>query len=357
MAPPKVTGNKFGRKHLAIGAWSNPHKVIEMLEIPAKVRVSLQDKLIARGLWVSLYLPVSSDDAGVVACTCVKETSTIGDRQCLSCYGTKYAPGYQKFLCDTHFWCSAEVSDMTLTNVSTLTTKKAHVLALSSGATTGTIVTQDKAFSQPATGSWELKLDAFGRSAGATVGLEFSINAGGSWTAVTLTADTRGYTGSISLPAAGNIRFRITLSRTSTSVLSPAFEIVRIRRVRTEDENQRTIIQRSDHVAGTILILRPWIQEQDSIESGRGRVIDHMADRTWTAPLDFFDTSITPDTPAVKINDHLGGHPFYKYVKGAQTDIEYVLTKTYWSDKMGTFTHQYFDDRKAQEGEPYHSVW
>src|SRR5687768_3198576 len=171
--------------NLAAGYWGrSPWKRVQLDQTPQKIRAWLQDKLITRGLLADLYLPVSSTTSGVVSCTCTKDTTDQADRACLTCYGTKYAPGFLRFLSQTYFWCSAEAVSFTLTNVSASTTKKAHVLLLDSAATSGTIVTQDKAYANNADAvAWEVKLEAFRRATGSTFTLEFSTNGGGAWTA------------------------------------------------------------------------------------------------------------------------------------------------------------------------------
>lgn len=332
------------------------------MQVPEKIRVWLQDKLITRGRWVDLYLPVSASTPGVIGCTCVKNTTDSSDRACMTCYGTKYAPGFVKFLHQTQFWCSAEHTLFTLINAQASTAKKANVIMLSEGQLTGTIETTDKTFDNVNALAWEIQLVAYKRAAGTTFTLEFSTDTGTSWTPVTVTenAPGAGYTGTIAgsaLYGTGNVRFRVTMTRSAASAQTPMFEIIRLRRARAEDENQETIRRRPDHVTGRILILRPWVQEQDSIEPGRGRLMEHVGDRTWTAPLDFFDASLVPDTPLCRIDDYAGPHPFYVFSSGIQQGTRYVIVKMNYNDQFGIFTHQFFDDRRAQDGENYALVW
>lgn len=358
--------NKLSGQHLAPGYWGSPWRFVELSQAPARVRVWLQDKLVARGRWAYLYLPASSATSGAVACTCTKNTTDQADRACLTCYGTKYAPGFLRFMHQTLFWCSAESSSFTLANTTLTTTKKAHILTLATGQTSGTIVTQDKAYANSAGRDYEVKLEAYRRASGSTIALAFSTNGGGVWTNVTLTevaAPGHGFTGTIpaaSLVGSGNVRFRVTLTRASSGDLTPAFEIVRLRRPLSENENRQLTRRRGDHSSttpGRILILRPWIVEQDSLEDGRGKLIEHIGDRTWTAPLDFFDTSLTRDTPSCRVDDAEGPHPFYVFTSGIHAETRYVITKTSYNDQFGLFTHQFFDDRRAQNGESYHLVW
>lgn len=357
----------------AVGNWSNPWKRIEADQTPAKVRAWLTDKLIARGKLVGLWLPVDASTEGVVACTCVKDTTETGDRRCLTCYGTKFAPGYLKFMHDTNFWCSAEADDFTLTDVEVSTLKKVNVLTLVDGATTGIIETQDKTFANPRLVDWTLRLDAFTRSVDATLTLEWSINAGDDWNAVTLTAPATGaygHTGTIDavdifdpddvdeVPlTTGDIRFRVTMTRASADDLTPAFEILRMRRTTPENNNRLIVRNRPDYSAGKVLILRTWVQEQDSLEANRGRVTEHQADRAWTAPLDWFNTALTAETSAVRVKDAAGPHPFYEYSSGAQAGTRYAVVSVSYNEQYGIFTHQALNDRRTQDGEHYWLVY
>ena len=355
--------NKLKGKHLAVGTWGSPWRYVRALEVPERVRVWLQDKLITRGRWVDLYLPVNASTPGVVPCTCVKNTSDSSDRACLTCYGAKFAPGYVKFLRETLFWCSAESSSFTLTNVLVSTTKKANVFVLADGQTSGTIVTTDKAYDNAPGVDWEVKLEAYRRATGSTFLLEYSKDSGVSWHTISLTevpSPGFGFTGTISglsLLGSGVIRFRITMTRLSANDLTPSSEIVRLRRVRTENENESLQDQRPDHVSGSILVLRPWVQEVDELQAGRGRLIEHMADKTWTAPLDLFDTSLTVDTPPCRIVDELGPHPIYQLVSGVQQSTRYAIVKVSYNEAMGIFTQMWLDDRRIQDGESGHLVW
>lgn len=353
---------KLSGSHLAVGAWSNPWKRTNAEQMASKIRVLLQDKLITRGRFVDLYVPVSSNTAGVVQCSCVKETNSTADKTCLSCHGTRYAPGFLKFLTETIFFDVAENANFTLSNTELYTGHKPNQIVLSSGQTSGTVETSDKSFTNPNDLDWDLRMQAFNRASGNSISIEFSTDSGMSWSPIiTLnkagSSDILGSISGASLSGSGNIRFRITLSRANATDLSPTFQIVRVRRLRTEDENSYITKARTDHVNGQILILRPWIQEQDSVDPMRGRLIDHIGDRTWTAPLDFFDTSITKDSTSTRVDDTLGLHSFYRYTAGVQPQTNYVITKVSISDQLGTFTHQYFDDRRAQDGEAYSLVW
>jgi hypothetical protein len=370
-SPPANRVQKLFRAPYAIGHWSNGYTRLECGQEATKVRVYLEDKLITRGRWADFWLPVRPDTVGVVPCTCVKDTVPSSERTCLSCHGTKFAPGFQRFLHQTQFWCSSEAANFTLTNTFVdRSTKKANIIALSPNTLTGTIITQEKGFTNPLLLDWSVKLDAFSRVAGNTFTLDYSVN-GGAWTPVAVTTKYQspisttpmlsfGYTGTISgaaLGTVGTIRFRVTLARATVADLSPTFEILRMRRVSSECQNPRLYNDRPDGQPGQILILRPQVQEQDSLDPMRGRFVEHLGDKAWTAPLDLFNLDIRRDTPEAMVDEYLGPHPFYRFSSGIQVNTLYVITRRVFNDGMGLFTQQWFDDRRAQDGEPYWLVW
>lgn len=355
--------------NLAVGTWKNPHKRQRMDQTAQKIVVYLRDKLITMGRTAFLYEPVEATTAGVVSCTCTKDTTQSADRNCLTCHGTKFAPGYHKFLHSTIFFCSAEAQSFTPSTIEIFDAKKGQVYVVETGSTTGSVVTTDKAYSNPNNEDWEVKLDAFERADFQSITADFSVDAGTTWMSISLTKGSipgTGYTGTIAgtdLAGDGDVRVRITLNRANPTDLSPAFEIIRIRRKLVENQNDLRLKRfRPDYVDGSILILRPWVQEQDSFEPGRGRLMDHLGSRTWTTPLDFFDTALTPNTPVTRIKDGdlgTGPHAFFEFNAGVQTTTRYALVKAYYNEGFGptVFTHQYFDDRRIQPGEALYSVF
>lgn len=363
--------NKFNKAHLAVGLWSSPNRLIKTLQIPERIRVMQQDQLILLGRVVSLYLPVAWDSPGVVPCTCKKDTTNNSERLCITCFGTGYSPGYERFLHQTIHFSSSEASNFTLTNTEVSTLKKVNTIALSAGQLSGTVTTQNKAYNNTPGKDYEVKLDAYRRADSQMITLEFSIDSGSTWNDVTLTKVPGpldpslpfigfGFTGTIAgvnITGSGNIKFRVTMTRASANDPAPHFEIVRARRVLSEHSNPLILKQRPDYTHGNILLLRTFTSEQDSLDSSRGRLTDHLGDRSWTAPLDFFDTSLTHDTPACRITDYAGPHAFYEHVTGVQATNRYVMTKTNTSEQFGVFTYQDFDDRRVGNGEAYQLVW
>lgn len=341
--------------HHAIGYWGGegPWRRVNADQSPAKVRALLQDKLITRGKWAYLYMPVSSNTAGVVACTCVKDTTTSADKACQSCFGTHFAPGYLRFHHTTYFACSAQAADFTLVNTELVTLIKPHRIFLVDGATSGTIETEDVAFTNPNDANWETDLRGYVRETGSTVTAEFSTDLGVSWDPIADINDTL-----VKPTGSGTIRFRVTMTRASANDLPPAFEIIRIRRPNPESRNRRLVFARPDYVAGKILVLRTWVQEANLLEAARGRLLEHQGDRAWTAPLDFYDPSITPNTTAARVDDFHGPHAFYALTDGAVSSHRWAITQVDVSTQMQEFTHQFWDDRRTQADEaPYSFVW
>lgn len=339
----------------AYGYWGrSTYKRVQAEQTSGKIRALLQDKLLTRGVPAWLYLPVTATTPGVATCTCVKDTNRANDRPCNECYGIGLVPGYTRAMHETVFFGASEVGTFTLASTFVDQRIKPHRILLSAGATSGTIETPDKTYTNTDSDAWETGLDAFIRDSGNTVTAEFSTDFGGTWTDVADINTTNTPVGS------GSIRFRITLTRAAATDRSPAFEIIRARHVNSGAYNETHILDVREGVSrGQILVLRPWIQEQAQSDTGRGLTVDWMGDRSWTMPLDFFDTTVTADTPAARISDQKAGpHPFYEYASGIKTGDRVVMTSFKYNEEFGIFTHQSFDERKAQPNEdPYGIVF
>jgi len=349
--PQKVKGS-----HLATGYWgNNPRCHIEQNQIGDKLKANLQDALIAEGKPVNLWLPVSRTTPGTYPCTCDKDTTSRADVKCLSCYGTRKVPGYLRFQHELVFFSTAkdEVALYTLTDTERDLSIKPNRIRLTSGALTGTIETNDKPFTNPAGLDWEFEVAAFRKFATDTIGAEFSTDGGGTWTDITLINGAAKPTGT------GTLRFRVTLTRAATTTDSPDFEILRVRRAQPENQNPVAAGVRDDLQPGQILVLRTWYIEKTSRQLQVGRQTDFDSDRGWTTPLDFFDITITPDTPPAKINDREAGpHPFYEHAFGVEQGERFPIFQVSVSEQIDfTFTHQAFFDRRAQDGEIYHLVF
>jgi hypothetical protein len=348
----------MGRKgggHTAVGYWGrNPHCRIKQEQTGDKIKVLLQDKLIAMGRPTELWLPVKETTPGTVPCTCDKDTRPASDFRCLSCYGTRKVPGYLRFLHETIFAASAEYASLTLVSVERDLDIKPNRLRLTSTATTGTITTPDKPFANPQDEDWTFEVAAFNKTVTDVITVEFSTDAGGTWTNIVDLNGANKPTGS------GNIRFRITLTRAATTTDSPDFEILRIRHRQPDRQTTQSKV-RKDLEAGQVLMLRTWVIERVLRQMALGRQIDFQADKAWTAPLDFFDKLITADTPDAKISDREAGpHPFYEHAVGIDQGERFPIYQVSYNENLGaepTFTHQAFFDRRAQDGEMYHLVF
>jgi hypothetical protein len=353
---------------MAVGYWGgcSIHKRIVAGQIPGKIIGMEQDKLVAMGRAMYLWLPVPSTPTSLVSsllganatvpCSCDKETAKTSDDRFFSCYGTRIIPGYVMFLHETHFFSSAEAAGYTLVGCALDFKVKPNRILLTSGAVSGTIETADKAYTNPNGDDWELRLDVFERSTGAVISAEFSTDGGATFFPASAINGASKPTG------AGNIRFRITMTRAAASDKAPAFEILRLRRIQSENVNQQLVKARSvdnSFLPGQILMARTWVMERTIRDAGRGRNTDHAGDKAWTTPLNFFDTSITPETPPAAIQDRESGpHPFYEVAYGIRNGIDrYALYQESYSEQLLAFTHQAFFDRLVQKGENYHLVF
>ncbi|APU88882.1 hypothetical protein Rctr197k_061 [Virus Rctr197k] len=354
------------------GYWApDPHARLDAERTADKVKVLLEDQLRTNGRPIWVWQPVLGATAGTVPCTCDKETAPGSDFKCLSCYGMRYIPGYQKFLTTLVYFASAEYAGyvgpypaaqtaFTLTGTSIDVRKKPHRLQLNSGLLTGTIVTPDKTYTNPGNDAWELELAAYRKTAGDTITLEYSINAGTTWTAVTLTAGPLfGYRGALTLNGNGNIRFRVTLTRVAATTESPSFEILRMRHIRSLDANPLLDQRMPEYQRGQILLIRTWDQEMVMRDIARGRVIDALGDRSMTAPLDFFDTTIVADTPEAAFDDREAGpHPLFEYSSGVRAAQRYAMYAINIDSTLDdVMSHQSFSERRMQPGELYSLVF
>ena len=346
-----------GGSHLAIGYWGgSPRCRINSEGIGDKIKALLQDKLIAEGKPVNLWLPVTPDTAGIVPCTCAKDTTERSDYKCLSCYGTKSVPGYLRFQYETLWFSSAEYAawpSFVSAGIARDVSIKPNRIRLASGVLSGAFVTNDKAFTNPDGLDWEYHVASFRKTSTDVIDVEFSTDAGSTWTSLLLVNGPNKPTGT------GNIRFRITLTRAATTTDSPDFEVLRIRRPMPEDQQGYVTSKRSDLLPGRILILRTWYIEQALRHIQLGRQTNFDSDRSWTAPLDFFSQAITANTPAAKINDREAGpHPFYEHAFGVELGERFAIFQVSVNEQIDfTFTHMAFFDRRAQDGEVYGICW
>lgn len=361
--------HKFGGARGAVGYWGgSPNKRVRSGQIPEQIGALERDKLLTAGRPVYLYLPLTNVESpqlskllngnATVACTCEKETTKTSDDRCFSCYGVKQIPGYVRFLTETIFFSSAEISNYTLTQTRIDRQLKPNRIGLDTSEVTGTVETNDKAYSNPNGDDWTFETHDFVRDAAqaSTFTYEFSTDAGGTYFPI---ADINGAN---KPTGTGTIRFRITITRPSASDKNPLWEVLRLRRLRSEDVNQFVVTAMNkdpDFSPGKILIARTWVIERTIRDAGRGRNTDHSGDKAWTTPLDFFDTSITAETLSAAVVDRESGpHPFYESCFGIRKGMDrYALYQESYSEQLLVFTHQAFFDRLVQKNENYHLVF
>lgn len=321
--------------------------------MPARIRVFLQDKMRALGKPAYLYLPVTPDTPGVIKCSCVDNATTQADQPCYSCYGVHYAPGYLRFGSETLYWASIEPG-WTLTNCALDLEIRPNRILMDAGATAAIIETTDKSVSVAAglIPTWDYDQNSFLRAPGNTVTTEYSKDSGATWIPIDQINNA------VNAPKnTDSVRLRITLGRVQATDKSPAFEISRLRRAQTE-YLPKQLMRRPDYQAGQILLLRTWVIEQMQLQPALARQTQHLQDRGWTLPLDFFSTALTADTPPAKINNRQAGpHPFYESHFGVEKGDRYAMTSLSYNEQLGLFTHQSWADRLTQPGESYGLVF
>jgi hypothetical protein len=321
---------KFKGYHQAPGYWGrSPAKIIDSYQIIENIRVLLQDKLTARGEPAKLWLPVDELTPDTIQCTCVKNTGDTAQRLCPSCYGVSLVPGLLKFGCQTLYFDVAEYTTFTLTGVERDTVTKPNMFEISDSLTSGTIETPDKTFTNPNDDDWEVESQFDLKRSGNSVTVEFSTDSGINFFDISTINGVNKPTGT-----SGNIRLRITLTRAS---------VITSRRGTFKEVNP-----------GEILILPTWTIQGLFLGASTAHQIEDQNHRMWTAPLDFFDTSLTADTPDTRIFDvEEGVHPMIEYSTGTEAGRRYALISISSSEQLGRFTHQAFTERKAQRNEVY----
>jgi hypothetical protein len=278
-------------------------------------------------------------------CSCYKEINRSADDKCMACHGRRYVPGYLKFGYDT-VWMSAVDTDVTFTDTEITTDFKSSKVVLSSGALTGTVESGDKAFSRTAVGAaWEVDAQTYVRTAGQSdVTVEYSLDSGSSWADLANLATEN--------PAAGSIRFRATLTRTTTSVFSPLFEITRARYAR---------IGLSGSSSGGECRLGPWILLMRStpiekrVKHEHGDRLNQDNLKAWTSGLAMFDPDIEPGSQDELIRYN---HVVLRLMDGVHAGAIYKLTDWSPSDPFGyVLVQQTFTLRYVDPVGPYSLIW
>lgn len=328
----KVPGKpKVSSSRNAVGYWGrNIQKRVDIEETPEKIRALLQDKLNARGKTAFLWQQVTEDTPDVLACSCVKDTTDKADVACLSCYGVKLIPGYKRFLHDTPFLASVS-PNISLTNVTLDTNIKPHRLLLSDSQLSGTITSFPIPYDNILNNNWEFRVDAINIVETNQILASFSTDG------ITFhPIDEINDVGKKPV-GLGNLYLRVSMARASTTDRSPEFQIIRVRHA----TDSRPFIK----------LLRPQVGENPALFN-YGRRVEQLAERFWTAPLDFFDRRIPRDTPAARILENA----FYQRVDGINSDARYAVSKLYYNEEFGAFTHQSFQTRRTQPEEFYNRL-
>lgn len=243
-------------------------------------------------------------------------------------------------------------SSAALNNVALDRTFKPNYLRLVDGALTGTLQTAAIPYYNPNGDVWEARAEQYPRLPTNTVVTEYSFNGGATFFPLEDIA-----TANPPPPGAGTLIYRVTLTRANVTDKSPAWSAVRARHVNSHNYPRAQLTNiRGDLEPGQILVLRPQIQEQAQSDTGRGILVEWMSSRSWTMPLNTFDTSITVDTPPARIDDQFAGpHPFYEFANGIKSGQRMILTSLRYNEEFGTFTQQDFDERRMQTFEPPYS--
>ena len=328
----------------AVGYWGRSiYKRIQSEQEYAKQRALLQDQITGAGIRADLWQGVSSG----TTCSCYKESNRQADRKCRSCHGVigGYIPGYLKFGYNT-LWMSANDTDVTLTDVAITSEFRSAKAGLVEGALSGTVESSDKAFSRTAIGSvWETNAATFIRiQADSSVVVEYSLDSGSTWVDIDQL--------SVVNPSSGNIRFKVTLTRTSTDILTPFFEIVRAR--------YATLDLSEDRGDGTYTY-GPWIRVlnakpfkgYEKSEHGDSPTITSMV--LWTSGLSMFDSSIEVNSAEELLN---GPNVIFEILDGALQGNRLLMLNWQHSDPGGyQVVTQTFKVRREDPVSPFALVW
>lgn len=377
------------------GYWgTSARDIITDWQVPQRIVGLSRGMLLAQGRPGYLYLPVGEDEtpAGYatrtslarppVLCTCVKDARGEGpqaDRTCRTCGGTRFSPGFVRHMHQTLWFSSADVAyearegslppgldGLTLTDVALDRGTRPFRLVLESGALTGTARFEFRA-ENPTGQLYAERLDAYTRSPSQSVTVTYE-RAGAPATLADLAAAAPGET----------LAAVVELTRDDAEIQSPEFEVLRLRRVRVEHENEAIVYRRrgrtimgnrpglilasptgqfDEFPEGALLFLRPQEQATFQQDAARGGLIEDPSARTWTTPLDFFDTALTPETREVLIPDQVVEPPFVEWTYGAHAGIRHALADLTYSEQNLLVARQSFIGRRLQEDEPQNRWW
>lgn len=324
----------------AVGYWGgSAYRRILAEEEQGRQRALLTSEVLAGGIRSALWQAVTSGDR----CGCYKESNQQADRKCYTCHGTGYVLGYRKFGYNT-LWLSGSDSTATFVNVVPTIGFKTASVQLAESAVVGTVTSPDFTFSRTATGSaWEVDSQTTVREPlSSSVVVEYSLNAGRTWSDISLLPTAN--------PASGTIRFRATLSRDDADVLSPFFEIVRAR---------YATISLADQI-GESYRRGPWILAMRDIpfrqtkKQDWGDIPINSGEHFWTVGLSEFDSSIASKSSG----EALSGNAFIEFLDGIATGTRHIITSWQVSDPFAyVIVSQTFTTRIADVVGPYSLVW
>lgn len=328
-------GCKVSNASGAVGYWGRSINTrIEQEQIPEKINALLIDKLRSRGKSAYLWTQVTEDTPNSIECSCIKDTTERSDITCCSCYGTKFIPGYIKFLHETLYFASISPGN-TLVNTSIKTDIRPHRVELSDDQLSGSITSARLQFSNPLEFDWEVDIIAPNILETNLVTISFSVNGIDFYPIEEINDIDKKPIG------IGGIYLRASMSRSITTNRSPSFEIVRIRHSNKEKPY--------------ILILRPNVNEIPALMQ-YGNRIENVGERFWTLPLNYFCSNIPANSSLARIKEN----SFYERVTGLNAGIRFVTTKLMFNEEFGGedgyFTQQSFEPRRVQSEEVYSAL-
>jgi len=328
----------------AVGYWGR--SVFQRLAAEqefARQRALLQDQIFGTGISVSLWQGVSEG----VKCACYKETNRSADRKCKSCHGVidGYIPGYLKFGYNTLWMCVSD-TDITLTNVELVSDFKSSKVGLTTGSLSGTIESADKDFSRTAIGSvWEYEAIKFIRiEDDSDVVVEYSLNSGSTWTDIDQLPTNN--------PSSGTIRFRATLSRTSSDVFTPYFEIIRARYSRIDLDGARPD---GSYTYGPFIRIMNTKPFRSLLKSEYGDYPNVASMTFWTSGLSMFDPDIEVGSMSELLDNNL---TIVEFLEGALIGKRFTVTNGKMGDPAAVVVvTQDFNLREVDTVGPRGIVW
>jgi len=326
----------------AVGYWGRDiYKTIQADQVNGKELANLRDELEAGGVRAYVWRGVFSGDQ----CPCYKESYKSSDRKCRTCHGTSIIPGYLKFGYNT-LWMAAVDSDVTLTNVEVTNDFHSANIQLVEGELTGSIESGDKSFKRTAIGSvWEYNVsDCVRISNYSSIVTEYSLDSGITWKLISLLPSDN--------PVEGKIRLKTTISRDDDSILSPLFEIARVRFSELDLTRQRSD---GSYFDGPFIKIMKPVPKITNTKSDWGDSISASGLNFWTVGLSAFDSSIDMGSDQEKLE---GPNIVIEFMDGVLAGKRGVITDWALSDPRGyTVMTQSFSVRLTDGGMHQDLIW